>query len=145
MSEEYYVVPHSDLTKVADAIRLKTGQEEGLTFPEGMVEAIEGIKPSTSVLSGVRKDAKTLVVKGVTQKPTMFFAYWSGVLGNGIVTLVIYNGSSTRAYYHAYDGDTRSIHVTQAKHTWENDELTITVSAQGTSFRSSGMTVLCVY
>ena len=38
-----YVVDGSDLTSLADAIREKTGETGGLTFPTGMVNAIDGI------------------------------------------------------------------------------------------------------
>ena len=46
MSE--YLIQDTSLTSIADAIREKAGLEDNLAFPEGFVEAIEGISTGGS-------------------------------------------------------------------------------------------------
>ena len=43
-SENYYYATGTEVTSIADAIRTKTGTSEQLAFPEGFVDAIDGIR-----------------------------------------------------------------------------------------------------
>ena len=49
MPEEYYVVPKSDLTGIADTIRAKGGTSALLSLPDGFKDAIEAIPSGGSV------------------------------------------------------------------------------------------------
>lgn len=51
-----YLVTDSQLTSVADAIRAKTGQSGGLSFPSGMVSAVESISAGGGSVSTDGKD-----------------------------------------------------------------------------------------
>jgi hypothetical protein len=57
----------ADLTSIADAIRVKTKTTGGIKFPEGFVEAIDGIAGSSAVLVDETFTLTSDVTSGKTQ------------------------------------------------------------------------------
>lgn len=49
---EYVLAYKSDFVAVADSIRAKTGASESMAFPDGFVEAVEGIQTGGGTAGG---------------------------------------------------------------------------------------------
>lgn len=60
---DLFIAPRQDFIELADAIRTKAKVKDGLAFPNGMIEAIEGIGSggSSGAGSGSGGTAKALV------------------------------------------------------------------------------------
>ena len=78
-----YRVDEASLTAVADAIREKSGTSEGLTFPEGFVNAVAGIQAGGGGIyvkeeQFTRNTSRTTIIEHNLGRIPKFFAVFTG-------------------------------------------------------------------
>ena len=85
-------VEDTSLTTVANAIRTKGGTTGALTFPDGFVNAVNGIKTGTNYLLGVVDGSLTNItaemIEGCTKIRNYMFYYYSSLTSVNIPSSV---------------------------------------------------------
>lgn len=61
VADNSYIVTGADMVSLANKIREKAGVSDGLVFPNGLIEAIEGIETGGGVISGTIVPAESAV------------------------------------------------------------------------------------
>lgn len=108
VSDNSYIVTGADMVSLADKIREKAGVSDGLVFPNGLIEAIEGLKTDGArVETGTVTFAEdTYPYTFVSDSPDIFIAHLDFLEPNQDskipVTRYIYKGSSDVNYVYAF-------------------------------------------
>lgn len=102
--ENIYLTKGTDLTSVADAIREKAKLSDGLGFPDGFIEAINGIKTINILASGKiipSENTKDYQLDtGVALNKKNFLLWHDGEVPAGSYAICFGYGQSPTSYYH---------------------------------------------
>ena len=141
---QIYAVDGDHFEDVADALREKTGDDEGLTFPDGFIEAIGKLGVMVGSTSKTGSGTKDLVFEGIPRAPIAYAVYTIGLMCNNSTstpaeqrTNVVFATWEGKSHHGAYlsgyrygSGTTNNgqgvVYSTYTSHKWEGGTLTIT-------------------